>query len=219
MDRKFVSKDKDGKELKLVFRKPTQKIINEADFLFKAHFSKCLRAKLITNVEAFKIMKESGLWTDADDETARNLRKQIGEIEQQFTPELPVAVGTELILKLGELRDQLSELNLRHSSVTENTAETVANESRLLFWAANCVYSEDGKRIFKDADDLLARSGEVVAIDSYREAMLLNMQMAYGVTLSSNPLDDLPENKWLAAQKKVEPTTVDQVSTEPALAT
>ena len=134
------------------------------------------------------------------------MRKQVSELERKLTPELSEEEGTAIILEIGRLRDELSELNVRHSSVTDNTAETVANESRLLYWAANCVYSEDGKRIFKDAEDLLARNGEIVAIDSYREAMLLNMQLAYGVTISSNPLDDLPETKWLASRKKVEAT-------------
>lgn len=211
MTRSFKTIDSSGKEVSLKLIKPNQKVMSDADFLFKKEFSRCIRNGLITNSEAFKIMKENGTWTDADDDAANKLREEIKELELKLNDSsLTEEAGKEVCDKLASLRDDLSSLNSRFNSITENTAENTANEMRLMYWAANCVLYEDGKRVFKDLENFISRSGEKIVQDSYKEAMLLNMELNFGITLSSNLADELPENKWKKALSEKTKTEVRQ---------
>lgn len=207
-DRIFKSKDKDGSEVVLKFAKPNQKLASQADLLYRQQFSLALRNGILTNAEAVQIMKENGTWTDEHEKQSAELRAKIRELEQRFDSPLEESEGYTLCNEVAKLREQLSELNGRFSSVTDNTAESMASEYRTQFFAANCVvYNNGSKKVFKDLEDFLNRVSEQVAIDAYREAMIANFEQALGISVSSDLTADLPEKRWLDSRIKVEEAT------------
>ncbi len=204
MDRVFVSQDSEGKEVTLRLVKPNQKILQDSNFASKQAFSKALRNGILTNEEALRIMKENSLWTDEDEKKNNEIRAQVRELEdilEQGKPSKEVGLAT--VQKLKELRDQLSDLNMKFTAVTDNTAETMAAEAKLHYWAAHCVvYNDSGKKVFpKGVDEFLERGEEQIARDAFREAMLANYEYTYGIKMPTNFISELPENKWLEANR------------------
>lgn len=199
MDRLFNSKDKDGNEVVLKFLKPTLKVQTEADFLFRQYYSKALRMGIITNAEAFELLKKNGIWTDADEVRGRELKDKITKLEEEFAaPSLSNEEGLAKVTHVKLLREELSDLNAKISSVTSNTAESLSVDYKNQYLASACVVNNaTGKKVFKDVDDFLARADEQVTIDSFTQAILLNYEKSFKVELSSDPMGDLPENKWL----------------------
>lgn len=202
-DRIFTSKDKEGKDVVVKFVRPNQKVLSEADFFYRQQFSRAIRNGIMTNAEALQIMKTQGLWTDEQEKQSSDLRKQIREVEEKFSdPSLSNEDGLKLVEEIKKLREDLSDLNNRFSSITDNTAESMASEYRTQFYAANCVvYNNTGKKVFKDLEDFLTRVNEPIAIDAYRESMIANFEQALGISVGSDLTADLAENKWIADRK------------------
>ena len=218
MDRVFVSQDSAGNEVTLRLVKPNQKILQDSNFVSKQAFSKALRNGILTNDEAQRIMKENNLWTDEDEKKNTEWRAQVKELEDILEEGKPSReVGLATVAKLQGLRNQLSDLNLKFTSITDNTAETIAGEAKLHYWAAHCVvYNDSGKKVFpKGVDEFLERGDEQIARDSFKEAMLAHYEYAYGIKMPTNFIDELAENKWLVANKD-EPTPAPEV-VEPKL--
>lgn len=224
MDRLFNSKDKDGNEVVLKFLKPTLKVQTEADFLFRQYFSKALRQGIMTNSEAFELLKKNGIWTDADEARGRELKDKITKLEEEFAaPSLSNDEGLAKVVEVKALREELSDLNGKISSVTSNSAESLSVDYKNQYLAASCVVNNaTGKKVYKDVDDFLSRSDEQMTTDSFTQAILLNYEKSFKVELSADPMGDLPENKWLKTReasllateaKKTE--GVEAIKTEP----
>lgn len=215
MDRVFVSKDSAGNEVNLRFVKPNQKVLLDGNFVSKQAFSKALRSGILTHDEALRIMKENGLWTDADEKKNSELRQQIRELEETLSNGKPSKEdGLAKVGKLKELRAELSSLNSKFTTITDNTAETIATDAKLQYWAANCtVYHDSGKRVFKNLDDFLERGEEEIAHNSFTEAMLANYEYSFGIKMPTDFVSELPENKWLEANKE-EPVVEKTEKTE-----
>lgn len=205
MDRVFVSQDSAGNDVTLRLVKPNQKVLQDSNFVSKQAFSKALRNGILTNEEALRIMKENSLWTEEDEKKNAELRAQVKELEDILEEGKPSKeVGLATVEKLRELRNQLSDLNLKFTAVTDNTAETMAGEAKIHYWAAHCVvYNDSGKRVFpKGVDEFLERGDEQIARDAFKEAMLAHYEYTYGIKMPTNFISELPENKWLAANKE-----------------
>lgn len=201
--RVFTSKDESGTEVTLKLNKPSHKVSTDANFVYSQTFSKAIRNGIMTNAEAFDIVKKNGIWSDDDEARAKELRDKIKDLETAFeSAELSNEQGMDKVKEIKALRSDLANLNSKINSVTDNTAETMANDSKNQFIAAMCtVDSTTGKKVFKDLDDFLLRSSEKIAIDSFTEAILANYEAALGVKLSADMTSDLPENKWLSQRK------------------
>lgn len=218
--KEFVSQDKDGKDVRLKFIKPNQKVLVDSDFIFKQYFSKCLRHGIITTAEATKLMKKNGLWDDEDDKNFGDLRELVKELESVFAKdELDKYTEDQLMEKAAKLkisRASLSELTQKISSIYDSTAESVANEYRLQYWASECVvYYDSGKKVFNSLDDFLSRTQEQIAKDAYLQALMHNIELNYGIDASA--ATSFPEDVWLedVAKKEAEDKK-QEVATEAA---
>jgi hypothetical protein len=73
----------------------------------------------------------------------------------------------------------------------ENTAEAIAENARFDFLVSECVFNEDGTRVYKDIDDYNQRSADNVAF--LGAANLAQLLYQY----DSKFEEGLPENLWL----------------------
>lgn len=197
-DREFTTVDKDGKEVSVVFKHPTQSQIMKGDFTYRKYFSEAIREGLMTNAEATKLLKDRQIWSQEMDNKEIALRKEINDIENEFR-ESSITKDDGLVkrIKLKGLRNELDELTSVYSSISNNTAESVASEYRMQFYASDCSYFKDGMRkIFKDINDFRSRLDEAISLDCYRHAVVVNYELALGRALPDGLNADYPEDSW-----------------------
>ncbi len=197
--RTYKSKNKEGNEVELGFNNLTQVVLTRGDFVYREYFSKAIRAGVMTSAEANKILKDRDIWTEVQDDEVIELQLKLSKMEDSLSKlKKRDAQSITLYGDIKKQRQEIGELNSIRTSVTENTAESVAAEMRTQFFASECaVYNNTGEKVFKDLKDFLARLDESIATDSYRQALIFNYERALGITLPSD-LDDtlFPEDEW-----------------------
>jgi len=208
-DREFSSMDKDGNKIDLVFKRPSQSQIMRGDFIFRKYFSEAIREGLLTNAEASKLLKDRNIWTHELDEQELSLRKQISELETLFRDNsFNFDDGTINRIKLKSLRDDLDSLTSIYSTINNNTAESVASEVRIQFYAAECSYFKDGMRkVFKDIEDFRKKFDDILSLDCYRQAVIVNYELALGRDLPEGLNKEYPEDLWLDSMQKSQPVS------------
>jgi len=198
-ERTFTSKDSEGKEQKFLFRDLSQVILSGGDLIYREYFSKAIRSGVMTNAEAVKILKDRGIWGEKEEE--KMLEFQVKLIEQEVALSKMHEKNEEsvaLFNKIKETRGEIETLRQVKSSVTENTAESMASEMRNQYFASECVvYYNSREKVFKSLDDFLARLDEEVATDSYKEALICNYEKQLGISLPKGFEAKLPEDDWL----------------------
>jgi hypothetical protein len=201
-DRKFTSVDKDGQEILLVMRIPTQSQIAGADFCFKKHFSEAVRNGIVTGAEITKLLKEQNIWTEDHDKQATDLRTQIAECENKFlNKEVTKDDGVALHVILKDLRHKQNMLTSVVSAMTDNTAESYASDAKTRYLATECSQCQDGNRkVFKDVKAFNERFPDRLTIDCYRKAMLASIESQTGITLPDSIDAELPEDAWMTEQ-------------------
>lgn len=197
--RVFKSADKSGTEVTLKFTKPNQTLISKGDFLYREYFSKAIRAGIMTNAEAHKLLKDREIWTEAQEKEVLDARLRISDLEEKIATATK-ETGIPIFEQLKDLRRTLDSVNSLRSGIVDNTAESVAAEMRTQFFASECVvYNDSGKRVFKDLTEFLQRADEKLALDSYRQALIANFEHILGVKMPLEMDSALPEDKWLSA--------------------
>jgi len=197
-DRIFTSKDVDGGEVELKYIKPSQRIISKGDFVYREHFGKSVRAGLLTNAEASKLIKDRNVWGEQREEEAIQLQVQINDLEDNLREIGPSAEGLPLYRDLKALRLEIKELTNIRRSIMENTAESVAAEIRTQFYASECVvYNKNGKRVFKSLEDFFSKLGDDITLDCYRQALITSYEAAFGIDFSKASADTRDtEDRW-----------------------
>lgn len=199
-DREFISQDRDGKEITVIFKKPTQSQITNADFMFKKAFAEGVRAGLITQAEAVKILKAQGVWGDSQEQEAAELRSKISEIEAKFAANLvSIDEGHGLYSEVKSLREKLASLVSLITSVTENTVESYASDVKTKFYVVECCVNKDGNRkLFKSIADFDDKFPDRLTSDCYRKSLVVVIESQMGIDLPDVLSDDNPEDKWLS---------------------
>lgn len=202
--RVFTSVDKNGNEVTLRFVRPNQALIAKGDLKYREAYSRAFRAGVLVNAEVMKVMRERGLWDDSRDEEILKIRDEITKLESNLKDQsLSNEAGEELVKEIRRLRSELALANSVYTTVVDNTCESIGNEARNQFFAASCVVdAKSGAKIFKDADDFVARLDEAVALDSYREAVIAGLEDQLNVELPSDLTSHYPENQWLKSREK-----------------
>lgn len=199
--RKFVVKI-DEEEVEWEFRRPSQKVLNKAELIYRAKFSEALRGGLLLTAEATKVLKERGLWDSAQEGEEKAIREQIEKLEEKLEdPTLSDEGGKKLCSDIADLRVKLTEHGSIVSSTMENTCESIATEERNQFLTAECIYvSGTSQKVYKDVDDFKLRRADPGAIEAYREAIISSLEVVLGRDLPSDLTEEYAENKWLSTR-------------------
>lgn len=212
--KEFVSTDKDGNEVEVSFVRPKQSVLSRGDFIYRSEFSNAIRAGIMTSAEASKLLRDRGIWDDEKEALEIDIRREISSLELQLK-DLGFEEGQPVYQELKKKRDELNSLTKVFSSVSDNTAESVASEVRTQFFASECsVYKNSGKKVFKSFDDFKSRLDERIAADCYRNAMISSWEDALGISIDELS-DSLAEDEWLMSFKEDEPD-VDKEQEEEA---
>jgi uncharacterized coiled-coil DUF342 family protein len=106
--RKFEVTLDDDSKVTWEFRRPSQKVLNKAEMIYRAKFSEALRGGLLLSAEATKVLKDRGLWDVAQEQEERQLREEISGLEGKLEDKtLSDEEGKALCTKIADLRVSL----------------------------------------------------------------------------------------------------------------
>jgi hypothetical protein len=206
-DRIFKTKDTEGNEVVLRFKRPTQAQLAKAELAQRSAFSRAFRMDILTNAEVEKSLLERGLWDDEKRQQAAALRDETDKLAEQLTAGLSNEEGEVICKKIDELRFKLLTHNSVYQNAMDNTCETMAAEERNQLLCVECVVdNKTGAKVFKDVEDLRNKANEQLTVDAFRETVVATLEVAVGRALPSNLADEYPENKWRAEREKVKVT-------------
>jgi hypothetical protein len=142
--------------VKVVIKRPTRRQEDEAEEEYAVQFSKFLKRGLVTKAMlANKYSDNGGLMSDADAKEYAKLLKELGEVRDEYTKLSAFAEnGKKKNKKVDELSTQVIDLTQtilkienRYQNLFELTAETKADSQRLLWYALNLSWIEDGEKL------------------------------------------------------------------------
>lgn len=219
-DRVFTTKAKNGSDLILKFKRPSQEVLLKAQLTYRKAFSNNLRAGLILAKEVEKILKERDLWDDSKEKEAQEVRDTISSLEEKLKDkELNQKDGEAICKEISDLRQKLFEINEIITSISENTCESISGEEKNYYLISECIYDNDTDiKVYKNVDDVKTRLDEQMAVDSYRETLIAGLELSIGRELPSDLTDEYAENKWLNshAEEKTK-VSVSKKKTKPAV--
>ena len=193
---KLVKVDVDGKTVKIVVKRPGNKISNDAQRKGALVWTQCVREGVMTKRELMKYMKEQGVWNDDKNEDEKIILDKIAALEKELylgtkASKIRASKGKEIAVDIRKQRIKLRDLLSERMGLEANTAESLSDNAKFDYIVAHCTYHENGDKVYKDLDDYDQRSDDPVA---FHAASAL-AEMIYIV--DSNFERKLPENKFL----------------------
>lgn len=196
----FKTVDEDGNEVVLEFRRPTQAVLNKSELVAKSKYSEALRKGVLVQKEVAKLLRERDLWTDKEEEVARQMREEMRKLEEKLQdPGLSNDEGMKVVEELRNKRATYEDHTSIFTSVADSTCESMMNEERNMFFAAECTYNQKtGQKVYKSLEDFKSRLNEQMTLDTYREAGIAGLETVLGKDLPTDLTSHHPENKWVS---------------------
>lgn len=174
-NREFVVKIKD-QDVSLMVRKPRLDELREAQKIHTRTFHDALNAGAILRAKLDDVLKEQGLWGDDKDIEIKTLQKEIAELEVKLRGGgLRLDVAKNIALDIIDKRNKIKEIVAIKLVYDSKTAESQADDARTDYLVSVClVYNDkDHKPYFKNLEDYLNSQNDTVAIEGYRNFLML----------------------------------------------
>jgi hypothetical protein len=186
----------DGTVKKVLVKKPSNKLLSDAQLLGAKVWTNCTRDGIMTKKELEVFMRNRNIWDSEKDQQQQALVDSISNLERELAlgtdGKLTKKRGKEIAISMRRLRLMLRNLISERLSLEQNTAEALSENAKFDFLVANCVYLEDGNtKVYNSLEDYSAKADDEVA---YASANAL-AQMMYSIDKEFE--EKLPENKFL----------------------
>jgi len=194
--REVEVKLEDGTAKKVLVKKPSNKLLSDAQLLGAKVWTNCTRDGIMTKKELEIFMRNRNIWDAEKDQQQQSLVDSIANLERELAlgtdGKLTKKRGKEIAISMRRLRLMLRNLISERLSLEQNTAEALSENAKFDFLVANCVYLEDGNtKVYNSLEDYSAKADDEVA---YAAANAL-AQMMYSIDKEFE--EKLPENKFL----------------------
>jgi len=194
--REVEVKLEDGTTKKVLVKKPSNKLLSDAQLLGAKVWTNCTRDGIMTKKELEIFMRNRNIWDAEKDQQQQALVDSIANLERELAlgtdGKLTKKRGKEIAISMRRLRLMLRNLISERLSLEQNTAEALSENAKFDFLVANCVYLEDGTtKVYNSLEDYSAKADDEVA---YASANAL-AQMMYSIDKEFE--EKLPENKFL----------------------
>jgi hypothetical protein len=194
--------DKGKASIKIYVEKPNNDVVKRADRCRAKAWNECIMDGIVTKKELSTLMKQRGIWSEKKEDEQETISTEINRLEQKLylecgKRESKKEEGKKLAIDIRKKRNELRELISERMSLEENTAESLADNSRFDFLVAHCTFHENGEKVYKDMEDYNSKSADEIAFTAASE--LATIMYA----LDSDFEKNLPENKWLKNRELV----------------
>jgi hypothetical protein len=191
-------KNDDGSEQNTNYfvKAPSQEAIKGADRYRAKTWNQCLMDGIITKKELQAVLLKRGLWSEEKEAEEKRIGTELFELEKKLflgdgAKKAKVSDGKKIVMQMKELRVKLRDHIAERIGMEENTAEALADNARFDYLVSECVFHEDGSRVYKDIDDYNQKSSDQVSILGATNLAQLLYQY------DSKFEESLPENAWL----------------------
>jgi len=200
-----VKKKVDDKEVieKYIVKKPNNELVRRAERHRAKVWNECVMDDIPTKDALRKKLIERGFWSTEQNKKEHEIRKELFELETKLykgdgkRKTMKISEGRDLAIKIRQKRYELTKHLTDISSFELNSAESLANNARFDFFVAECCFTENGDKVYKDLADYDSRADDEV---SYACASAL-AEMLHGI--DSEFEANLPENRWLTQHNLV----------------
>lgn len=189
----------DTKEVDFEIKATTVADQREAQKIYNQAFSDAVKSGSIVRARLDDLLQQQGLWDENKQKQFLTLQKQILENEKILAKGgIPLKKAKYIAIKIKNLRLELRDLIAVKTNLDSHTAEGQADNARFNYLVSVCVvYKDTKKHYFKDYEDYLNRSSELVALLGAQKLA----SIMYG--LDGDFEKKLPENKFLIKYKLV----------------
>ena len=153
-------KDNAGTIQKVIVRRPNKALLTKGQNLYSQCIKLGLQNGLMFAATLENYMREQKIWGPEQENAVSNLRDQIFNLTTQLKTGkntngeiLKVEDGKNIAYEIRVLKNRINELNSVKSSLSDNTVESVADNSRFDFLATNSIFREDGNLVFSNVDE------------------------------------------------------------------
>jgi hypothetical protein len=199
MEKRFTTKDKDGKELELVVSTPTTKQLLEAEKVYKKAFRQALEEGAMLRKKLNMYMIDQGIWTDAQEKEYVDVVKEINLLDYQLNKgqdqegkKLKLSQAKEMALSLRDKREEFKDLISERQNLDHLTAEGQADAERFSYLVFVCTKDFlSQKPFYTDFDDYQEKSNDQASVDAAKHVG----EIVYEIDPEYE--DSLTENRFL----------------------
>lgn len=177
-------------------RVPSPKDSKEANKVYNKAFKEALEDGAFLRVELDGICRKKNLWDDAKQVELEAIQKTINDGERKLKAGgIKKGEARKMALEMRQARAKRRLLVAERDSLDQHTAEAQAEQQKFNYLASVCIVkNDDGKPVYKDADEYLAKDDEIAMNGAKALSELL-----YG--LDAGWEMKLPENQFLLKYK------------------
>ena len=192
-DRIIETKDKDGKDIKVLLKTPTAQEYRDSQVEYNKQFRKALDSGALLRQKLSDYMEEQGIWDKEKQRQNDDYVKKITAKEEVLKRGgIRLSEAKEIALALRILRNDFREFLSEKNSMDQNSAEGQADNARFTELVRVCMLNPNSKQpYFQNQDDYDAAADQPWVIEAAGELA----GMIYG--LDPNYDNKLEENKFL----------------------
>jgi len=193
-------KNDSGEVVKILLKKPSSRVLTEAQRISAKIWTDCVRDKIMTKQELNNFMYENDIWNHSKDLKQASISNEIQKLEKQLyvgkdgQKTMKASEAKNIAIQMRIQRAKLRDLIAEKMSLEQNTAEAIADNAKFDFIVARCSFYENGDRVYENLDDYNDKADSEM---SYEIATAM-AQLLY--SLDSDFEKKLPENKFLVDQ-------------------
>ena len=181
------------KEVEIVVERPNARIGQEAVLVYNKAYKTAIANGSLLKMKIDDVMKEQQLWNEEKEKEYTTISTNIIEGTAQLNAGgLKLSEARQIAINVRHYRYLLAKLLMERNQLEANTAEGYSDNCKFNFLVSKCTkYNETGKAYYKDVDDYLERSEELVALQA--SSALASDIYGYDPDFESK----LPENAFL----------------------
>ena len=190
--RKKMTFELNGKKYAVL--RPNYNQAQRAQLIYNKSFREAVEEGLYLSSEIEEVVRKRKIWTEEKTQKMLELQEQIDNKVKELEKEAKTKSqrAKKLAMEILGLRNQLRMMIAERNYLTDNTAESFAENARFNYLVSVCtVHDDDGSPCFKDFDDYVT----YVGTDLVNEASDKLALIMYGLEPDADK--KLPENKYL----------------------
>lgn len=199
-ERLFETVDNGGQKVKLICVRPNQDVLDGAKLEYNVVFAKAVRAHCLVRMEVEEMIESRHLL--AKDEVKVNEMKEVLQnLELKLGATSDNEEGKEIAKKMIGLRTSINDIIIKHNSLYNKTAESLAEAAQNQYLVVRCILAENKQPYFTSLDKFKELESSQLLSDCLSELMLFLMN------ITSDEIVATTENKWLIDKKLIDSKT------------
>lgn len=185
-----------GSKVKVVVRKPTNKVSGEAQRIGAKVWTDCIRDGIMTKKELEVVMKSNGMWDKAKQEAQDTIIAELRDLEKKLYlgkkgSKMKLSQAKDIAFEMRKKRLELRDLLAQKIELEGNTAESLSENAKFDYLVANCTFYENGKNVYNSVEEYNDKSEDPIAFSAAATLAALMY------SLDKDFEEKLPENQFL----------------------